>query len=233
MLEIIICDDEKALRKNLRKIIATELDLCGIAYHIMEYSSGEELLQELHVYDYQILFLDIEMKHLNGIETAKKLRAMHSTAQIIFVTSLQDFVFQGYEVRALNYIMKPYQAGKNYRGTPTALKELDYTAQKYFVVQKKMATSVFLFLLLSILPVSCRIIHVFTTDASYTFYGRLNELSSQLNTTFVRIHNRYLVNLKYMQSIQNNTVLVDGEELPVSRSCKADLEIAFAKYILC
>lgn len=233
MLEIIICDDEKALRKNLRKIIATELDLCGIAYHIMEYSSGEELLQELHVYDYQILFLDIEMKHLNGIETAKKLRAMHSTAQIIFVTSYQDFVFQGYEVRALNYIMKPYQAGKITEVLHTALKELDYTAQKYFVVQKKDGDIRLPLSSIKYFASERRIIHVFTIDASYTFYGRLNELSSQLNTTFVRIHNRYLVNLKYLQSIQSNTVLVDGEELPVSRSCKADLEIAFAKYILC
>ena len=49
---------------------------------------------------------------------------------------------------------------------------------------------------------------------------------------FVRIHNRYLVNLKYVQSIQGNSVLIDEEELPVSRSCKQALAIAFAKYML-
>ena len=120
----------------------------------MEYSSGEGIAARAPCLRLSDSFLYIEMKHLNGIETAKKLRAMHSTAQIIFVTSYQDFVFQEYEVRALNYIMKPYQAGKITEVLHTALKELDYTAQKYFVVQKKMATSVFLFLLLNILPVS-------------------------------------------------------------------------------
>lgn len=71
MLELIICDDEKVYRNDLKRTLSTELDLSGIEYRICEFTSGEELLAKVSPADSQILFLDIEMADLNGIETAK------------------------------------------------------------------------------------------------------------------------------------------------------------------
>ena len=74
--------------------------------------------------------------------------------------------------------------------------------------------------------------HAVTTEQEYTFYEKLSDLETKLPDTFVRIHNRYLVHLKYLEAVRQNTAVVDGEELPVSRSCKSGLSIAFAKYML-
>ena len=107
MLKLAVCDDEKVFRSDLKRILGMELDLCGIDYHITEFASGEELIAGLEKTDCQILFLDIEMKGMDGVAAARKLREMKRQMEIIFVTSYADFVFQGYEVRALNYILKP------------------------------------------------------------------------------------------------------------------------------
>ena len=112
MLQLAVCDDERVFRSDLRKLLGTELELCGIDYHISEFTSGEELIAGMEKADCQILFLDIEMKGIDGVEEARRLRETKRQMEIVFVTSYADFVFQGYEVRALNYILKPYESEK-------------------------------------------------------------------------------------------------------------------------
>lgn len=232
MLEIIICDDEKTYRNDLKKILCTELDLSGAEYRISEFSSGEALLAGLENSSLQILFLDIEMNTLNGIETAQRLREQKNRAQIIFVTSHPDFVFQGYEVRALNYILKPYAPEKIRSVLHAALKELDASAEKYFIVEQRSGSVRVPLKDIKYFYSEKRLIHLVTRQETYTFYDKLNDLESRLSDAFVRIHNRYLIHLKYLERIDAACAVVDGEALPVSRSCKAELSIAFAQYML-
>ncbi len=96
----------------MKKILGTELELSGIDYRVTEFSCGEGQCFGTVRRGLTDYFLDIEMKDLDGVETAKKLRMKNSSAVIIFVTSHPDFVFQGYEVRTLNYILKPYKPEK-------------------------------------------------------------------------------------------------------------------------
>ena len=112
MIKIGICDDEQQMRKTLRQILEQVLQLRGTDHQISEYGSGEELTAGISYLDTDILFLDIEMKNLDGIETAKLLRKKGMKGIIIFVTAYPDFVFQGYEVHAFHYILKPYRKEK-------------------------------------------------------------------------------------------------------------------------
>lgn len=232
MLQLAICDDEKIYRNDLHRIISTELDLSGIEYQILQFASGEALLSGLNQTDRQIIFLDIEMNKLDGINTAKKLREEKNPAVIIFVTSHPDFVFQGYEVRALNYIMKPYEPEKIKSVLHTALEDLDLTSEKYYVIEQRNGSIRIPLDSIKYFASDRRIIHVVTHDATYDFYEQLNHLEEQLSGAFIRIHNRYLIHLKYLDQIAGNSAIVGGEALPVSRSCRSNLSIAFAKYML-
>lgn len=232
MLQLAVCDDEKIFRSDLRKILGTELELCGIDYHIEEFASGEELLAGLEKSDCQILFLDIEMKGMDGVSAARKLRERKRQMEIIFVTSYADFVFQGYEVRALNYILKPYEPEKIAAVLHTAMEALDIEAEKYYVIDQKGGSIRVPLSSVKYFASDRRTVHAVTTDEEYTFYEKLGDLESQLPDTFVRIHNRYLVHMKYIEAVRQNTAVVGGEELPVSRSCRADLSVAFARYML-
>lgn len=232
MLEIVICDDEKFYRNDLQTIISTELDLSGIAYRITEFSSGEELLSKLSPNNGQIIFLDIEMKGLDGISAAKQLRERNNRAQIIFVTSHPDFVFQGYEVRALNYLLKPYEKKKLLAVLHTALEELSLSAEKYFVLEQKGCSIRIPLQSIRYFASDKRIVTLVTDTDTYTFYDKLNDVETRLTDAFVRIHNRYLIHLKYLDAIDGNQAVICGEALPVARSCKAQLSIAFANYML-
>ena len=232
MLQLAVCDDERVFRSDLRKILGTELELCGIDYHISEFTSGEELIAGLEKADCQILFLDIEMKGIDGVEAARRLRETKRQMEIVFVTSYADFVFQGYEVRALNYILKPYEPEKIAAVLHTALEALDIEAEKYYVIDQRGGSIRVPLSSVKYFSSDRRTVHAVTTEREYTFYGKLSDLETELPDTFVRIHNRYLVHLKYLEAVRQNTAVVDGEELPVSRSCKSGLSIAFAKYML-
>ncbi len=232
MLQLAVCDDEKVFRSDLRKILGTELELCGIDYHISEFTSGEELIAGLEKADCQILFLDIEMKGIDGVEAARRLRETKRQMEIVFVTSYADFVFQGYEVRALNYILKPYEPEKIAAVLHTAPEALDIEAEKYYVIDQRGGSIRVPLSSVKYFSSERRTVHAVTTEREYTFYEKLSDLETELPDTFVRIHNRYLVHLKYLEAVRQNTAVVDGEELPVSRSCKSGLSIAFAKYML-
>ena len=232
MLQLAVCDDERVFRSDLRKLLGTELELCGIDYHISEFTSGEELIAGLEKADCQILFLDIEMKGIDGVEAARRLRETKRQMEIVFVTSYADFVFQGYEVRALNYILKPYELEKIAAVLHTALEALDIEAEKYYVIDQRGGSIRVPLSSVKYFSSDRRTVHAVTTEQEYTFYEKLSDLETELPDTFVRIHNRYLVHLKYLEAVRQNTAVVDGEELPVSRSCKSGLSIAFAKYML-
>lgn len=232
MLQLAVCDDERVFRSDLRKILGTELELCGIDNHISEFTSGEELIAGMEKADCQILFLDIEMKGIDGVEAARRLRETKRQMEIVFVTSYADFVFQGYEVRALNYILKPYEPEKIAAVLHTALEALDIEAEKYYVIDQRGGSIRVPLSSVKYFSSERRTVHAVTTEREYTFYEKLSDLETELPDTFVRIHNRYLVHLKYLEAVRQNTAVVDGEELPVSRSCKSGLSIAFAKYML-
>ncbi|MEZ3437018.1 MAG: LytTR family DNA-binding domain-containing protein [Lachnospiraceae bacterium] len=230
MLELAICDDEKIYRNDLRKILGTGLELSGIDYRITEFSCGEELIKNFRCCD--IVFLDIEMGALNGVETAKRLRAVNRQCVIIFVTSHPDFVFQGYEVRALNYIMKPYEPSKIVSVLHTALEELEISSEKYYIVEQRSGSIRVPLNKVKYIFSERRLLHMVTDEEVHTFYGKLGDMEVSFGESFVRVHSRYLVNIRYVEKVDGNAVLVCGECLPVSRSCRQSLSIAFAKYML-
>lgn len=109
MLRIGICDDNSEARFALRSSLERITERRSIETVIYEFSSGENTLKWLHsrAGETDILFLDIEMSGIDGMETARKIRQTDSTLVIIFVTGYSDYVFDGYSVNALDYIMKP------------------------------------------------------------------------------------------------------------------------------
>ena len=100
-MRIAICDDEKIFRDQIKKYI---LEVSSDS-SIDEYTCGDDLAGSESNYD--IIFLDIEMPGISGIETAEKLRENGSDADIIFLTSHVEFVYEAFKVRAFRFLQKP------------------------------------------------------------------------------------------------------------------------------
>lgn len=232
MLKIAICDDEKSQLNSLKNILSIHLDLKGIDYKIYEFNSGESLIDSITKEHYDIIFSDIEMGNLDGIETARNIRLYNKKSIIIFVTAYADFVFQGYEVKAFNYILKPYSSEKIGQVLNSALDELDSIQDKFYMVESKSKTEKINLSNTFYFTSDKRKISAITTNGSIDFYDKLDDLEKSLPSFFVRIHQRYLVNINFVSSVESNSLSINGEDLPISRGRYNSFMIEFAKTML-
>ncbi len=208
MVKIGICDDEPEMRKPLRQILEQVLQLQGVEYLISESESGEELTAGISCLDIDILFLDIEMRSLDGIETAKLLRRKGMKGIIIFVTAYPDFVFQGYEVHAFHYILKPYRKEKIEEVLRQALHELDLSKEQYFVIEQKARVIRIPLSQTIAFQSDRRKVEALLEEDFVAFYGRIDEVYRELPSCFIRIHNRYIVNLNYVTTLERDRCIL-------------------------
>lgn len=232
MLTIGICDDEATMRRTLRIPLERKLQLMGEEYRILEYDSGEALLSRSEADTLDILFLDIEMKQLNGMETAQALRRREADTTLIFVTAYPDFVFQGYEVHAFHYILKPCEEKKVADVLEQAVKERAKHGEAFFTVEQKSGIQRIPLKKIAAFCSDRRKVLVLTADGKVEFYGKLNEIEPTLPDYFIRIHNRYLVNLNLVTALSKDGCICAGQDFPVSRTYRQELEIAFARTLL-
>lgn len=234
MLKICLCDDDQKEISSIKKIIVPKLDLTGMSYTINEFSSGESCLRSIKLRGerYDIIFLDIEMDALNGVETAKAIRAIDTLATIIFVTSYSEYVFDGYEVRAFHYVLKPYSSNKIVQVLMDAITEKGIQAEQVLKIDSGGKTYKIPWRDILYLQSDKRQIVVKTNQDIYEFYGKLDDLEKQLIGPFVRSHQRYIVNLQHALAVDSKSIQIPGEVLPVSKSKHPSVMIAFAKLML-
>lgn len=233
MLRIALCDDEVAARDALR--IQLENILIEREEEVVyEFSSGTGAASWLkkHPGEIDLLFLDVEMKHINGMETAERIRQFDENLIIVFVTGHADYVFDGYRVGALDYIMKPVAMPK--------LKELlrrvrEKTAQeKQQTYTLKNSDGTWKFYLQDILYFYSdkRKVNLVTKNREYPFYARLDTIEEELCGRFVRIHQRFLVNPSQVDYLGGGCVILNGQELPCSRKYKESAATQIARSMM-
>ena len=233
MINIGICDDEASMRRLLRAPLEQKLQLLGADYRIFEYDCGETLLTRPETEWLDILFLDIEMKQLSGMETAKNLRKRDSHTLLIFVTAYPDFVFQGYEVHAFHYILKPYENQKIMKVLEQAVKELGQNREHYFTLEQKSGTTKIPTKKILAFSSDRRKIIISLEDGNkLEFYGKLDAVETDLPDYFIRCHNRHLVNLNYVTALEKDGCTLRSQSFPVSRAYRQSVEIAFARLLL-
>lgn len=233
MLQIAICDDEQFYRERIQHLVTDYLRKKGLQYMLHTFFSGEEFLERCgnHV-RFDIVFLDISMAEMDGIETAKRIRSFHSDAFIVFVTAFIDYALEGYKVNAVRYLMKD--------NLNLALEEcMEAILQKMQVLQV-----VFSFLegekslcADNILYVESRghqaIFYYMESEmAVYRIYNKLDAIERRLDGYgFLRIHKSYLVNMKHIRKISNYMAYLDtGDSLPVPRLRFQTVKEAFVSY---
>lgn len=136
MINIGICEDELHYRVNIKDMLGDILSTYSINYKIYEFSSGEELLSN-YPKDLDILIMDIQMKIINGMDTARKIREFDQNLEIIFMTSFSEFMQEGYEVKAYRYILKPISERKISRNILPCINEIMKKKNNYLTINVK------------------------------------------------------------------------------------------------
>lgn len=220
MLRIAICDDNETDREILKAL----LDKCYLFPDeevVYEFSSGKNAIRFLknHPGEIDLLFLDIEMPETNGMEAAETIRSFDASVQLIFVTGYADYVFDGYRVQALDYLMKPVRENR-LKEVLERSRSLLGCQNKYYCCKNTEGQYRIPLSDIQYFYSDRRKVILVSKEKEIDFYGKLDELESELKENFVRIHQRYLVNASHVEKIGHTDVLIGGKKLPVSRSLK-------------
>lgn len=237
MLRIGICDDQlnarDALRFELEKLLRDESE--QIVY---EFSTGASAVRwlEKHPGEIDLLFLDVEMDGISGMDAAAQIRNFDKEICLVFVTGYTDYVFDGYKVNALDYVIKPASAKKLLDVLKRVREQLSEKYDKTFSFKNPEGTYRLPLSNIAYFYSDKRKVNIVCTSRerslSYSFYGKLDEVEAKLSHAFVRIHQRYLVNPAHVERIGSENITIAGACLPMSRALKESAAVKLAKSML-
>ena len=220
---IAICDDERSQAEELRALVLAWGKDAGADCAAEIFASAESFLFAREgggVFD--ILLLDVEMSGMSGLELARRLRADGDHAQLAFITSHFEFVAEGYEVEALNYLVKPVTREKLFAVLSRAAERLA-VEPPYVLAAVKLYESEILYVESFLHEL---VIHA--KGREYRVREPISAFEERLSADFFRVHRSYLVNLKAVRRIGRTSVALEGgAEVPVARGKYDDINRAF------
>lgn len=238
MISIYICDDDKKIIKNYSKLLKRISDKNNMEINIQAFSSGENLLFEIEesVNDVDIIYLDIEMEGINGIETARKLREIGYKSEIIFLTSCKEYVFQAFDSSPLNYIVKEESDLKKFEEVFLKAVKLVCEKNKSSLVYKNRSQVIKIQVDdISYFEVVSRVVYVhYGKGQQFRFYSSINTVvNSVASYKFKRVHRSFVVNMKYVAGIKDKSlVLRTGEEIPIGKTYFKDFQEYFSQFLM-
>ena len=220
MYNIAIVDDESIHLNKLEKQLKTYGSKNNITFNIEKYNDGNMLLKQ-DTTKFDIIFFDIMMPTINGMEAAEKIRKINLEVKIIFMTNFSQYALKGYDVAASAYIMKE----DSYTVFALKLSKVLRNISKrnnidYFI---KTNEKIIKLSLNKIVYIESDNHHVIfhTVDNSYKQYTTLKSVENQIKSYgFSRCNNCYLVNLSLIENIKGYKLSIAGIELQISQQRK-------------
>ena len=230
-MRIAICDDEVSVQQILEEKVK---GLFSDAV-IERFTSGDDLIASGCKPD--ILFLDVQMPGKNGIETAKCIRMDNEDTIIIFITALDEYVYDAFDVRAFHYLIKPIKDMKFTEVLKKAVEQKNKLIiqkseqeEPFIIIKYQSTTRKILLKDIVYAEVFNRKIVLHMKNGIIEYYGKLKDIESVTKGTFFRTHRAYLVNLKYVTSYESGKVYMRDKEVLLSKSNYPAFVKAFLHY---
>lgn len=214
-MKVAVCDDEKSFRDLLGDKVRKIYPEAELQF----FETGDQLLTWEQQPD--ILFLDIQMPGKDGMKTARELRKKWGDTILIFVTAIEEYVFQAFDVGAFHYLVKPMNDEKFYQVFKNAVKKLNDREdlnksylEKYIMI-KSGGNHIKIFLNdIVYAEVFNRKVIIHKQDGVIEYYGKLRELEKALGDDFFRPHRAYLIHFKYIVKYNATSItMINGTVL--------------------
>ena len=231
MTRIAIVEDEAAVRGQLAGYVQRYTRQYGTQFEVTMFTDGVEILEDYRpVYD--IIFLDVEMQHLDGMETARRIRELDSDVLLIFITNMAQYAIKGYAVDALDYVLKPVSYYAFSQRLGRAVERVARRARHFLQINAhgtahKLDTSAIYWI------ENCGHDLVFhTAEGEVTAPGSMTETEEKLaQDSYFRVNKGCLVNLEHVDRMDGEDAIVHGDRVPLARARRKAFLDALNDYI--
>lgn len=231
MIRVAVVEDDKEYRSQFEQFIQRYGQENDLQFQVSTFGDGSEILEDYKM-DYDIIMLDIEMPHVNGMAAATRIRQQDKDVVLMFVTNMSQYAINGYEVGALDFVLKPLnyytfsirftraierakerESGQILLNMPDCVRKIS-THQIYYI------------------EIQNRMLHYHTDEGEFVLRGTMQAVEKELERYhFMRCNHWYLVNLRHVTEIRKDVVVVAGNELEISRRNRTAFLTALTNYV--
>lgn len=232
-MKIAVCDDDYLQHNRIISLI--ERYDGPLSHDIYVYKSGEHLLEAYHSgKQFDVIFLDIRMGTLDGVETLKRIRIQDDNVRVIFVTSLIEYAIEGYSHHVFDFLLKPITEERFNKVFLRVKKSMEVLEMKRYMVETRFEKIGIFYDDILYLESQNRKMIVYTEKEAYEHYRKISEDEELLlEKGFVRCHRSFLVNVKHIKRVQNNEVsMKNGTRVPISKGKYQEVYDKFTKYLV-
>lgn len=231
MYHVAIVEDEASFSTQLQEFLKQYQKEHDVSFKLSVFSDGAQILDGYqNIYD--IILLDIEMPQVNGMQAAQKIREMDTDVVLMFITNMASYAIHGYEVGALDFVMKPLSYYTFAMKLTRAIRRVKRKEQEQILVTLPDGVKKFGIQQIYYIEVQNRMLHYHTDEGEYVVRGTMAGVSQMLAPyPFVKCNHWYIVNLMHVTEVRKNTAVVGGHELEISRRCRSAFLKALTEYV--
>lgn len=225
MIKIAVCDDDLLFASSVESMLLKISKFKKLKMEIEVYADGDEIIKNYsEEKQFDIIYLDIEMKNTDGIETAKEIRKRDRDVIIIYISGYDTYFIQLFEVEPFRFIKKPINETTFQEYFDKAYERIIDKADSFYNYKYNKKEYRLPLKEIYYFESSKRIIYIHHTGGTDKFYGKLNQIEEYLSDgtfTFIRIHQSFLVNYRYIKTVKYDQVcLLNNNTLQISEDRK-------------
>lgn len=231
MTRIAVVEDDLTCCRQMDEYLIRYTRETGEEFSTQVFRDGEDILRNYRA-EYDVILMDIQMEHMNGMTTAEEIRKLDGEVVIIFITSLASYAIKGYAVNALDYIVKPVSYYAFSQSLCRALGQLRRRTRSYLLVNYKNIAQKIDSAGVHFIEVDGHNLVYHTADGDITAPGAMRDVETKLKgSPFFRCNKGYLVNMAHVDCVIEDDAVVHGVRLQISRAKKRAFMDALNRYI--
>lgn len=231
MIHIAIVDDDSASIEQLKSYIMQYQREWGEEIIITAFSDGDELVENYKA-EYDIILLDVEMRFMDGMTAASRIRESDPEVVIIFITNMAQYAIKGYQVNATDYVLKPLSYFSFSQSLDRAISRINKRVKNFIAVGIKGGTVKLGIADICYVESQGHRLSFHTRTEEFVTFATMKEIEEKLKDfNFFRCNKGSLLNLAFVDGVQDGCVIVNGERLVISRARKKEFMEELTNYL--
>ena len=230
-MRIAICDDEKEYVEDIEKHINQYFAERGLSYALSKYYNSKGILESKRVFD--IVFLDIEMSGLNGIEVGRELQRINPNVVLIYVTAYDHYLDEALDLGTTRFFDKPIDSSRFYKGLDRAISKVDNSEIRFYLKDDTQGIVTLKSNDIIYVEIKGRKTKITTKDKQFLSSDSMKSWKTKLTKSyFVSPHNSFIINTNYVTYFRKDYITLDNKyNIPIAYSKRSEFKRKFMMLI--